>query len=79
MIADVDQYLFDGCMRCKYGATPKCKVNNWRIELGHLRQIALQTGLKEEKKWGGGGGLYTKREKYYFNRSAQGICNPWVF
>ncbi len=52
MIADVDQYLFDGCMRCKYGATPKCKVNNWRIELGHLRQIALQTGLKEEIKWG---------------------------
>lgn len=39
-------------MRCKYGATPKCKVNHWRDELELLRQIVLETGLKEEIKWG---------------------------
>lgn len=48
----VDKYLLDGCMRCKFGATPQCKVNNWREELETLRQIALETGLKEEIKWG---------------------------
>ena len=48
----VDKYLIDGCMRCKYGATPKCKVNLWRDELELLRQIVLETGLKEEIKWG---------------------------
>ncbi|WP_026904347.1 YdeI/OmpD-associated family protein [Pedobacter glucosidilyticus] len=48
----VDKYLIDGCMRCKYGATPKCKVNNWREELELLRQIVLETGLTEEIKWG---------------------------
>ncbi|QEK50569.1 hypothetical protein FYC62_01965 [Pedobacter aquae] len=48
----VDKYLIDGCMRCKYGATPKCKVNQWREELELLRQIVLETGLKEEIKWG---------------------------
>jgi len=52
MVKEVDQYISDGCMRCKYGATPKCKVNNWRTELIALRAIALQTGLKEEIKWG---------------------------
>lgn len=44
--------MIDGCMRCKYGATPQCKVNNWRGELEMLRQIVLETGLKEEIKWG---------------------------
>lgn len=48
----VDKYLIDGCMRCKYGGTPQCKVNNWREELELLRQIVLETGLKEELKWG---------------------------
>jgi uncharacterized protein YdeI (YjbR/CyaY-like superfamily) len=48
----VDKYLIDGCMRCKYGGTPLCKVNNWREELEMLRQIVLETGLKEEIKWG---------------------------
>lgn len=48
----IDKYLIDGCMRCKYGATPQCKVNNWREELETLRQIVLETGLKEELKWG---------------------------
>ena len=48
----VDQYLIDGCMRCKFGGTPDCKVNNWREELETLRQIVLESGLTEEIKWG---------------------------
>jgi len=56
MISDsnplVDKYLADGCMRCKYGATPLCKVNNWRNELESLRKIVLACGLTEELKWG---------------------------
>jgi uncharacterized protein YdeI (YjbR/CyaY-like superfamily) len=48
----VDKYLRDGCMRCKYGGTPKCKVLNWVAELELLRQIVLETGLTEEIKWG---------------------------
>ncbi len=48
----VDKYLIDGCMRCKYGGTPQCKVNDWKVELETLRQIVLETGLKEEIKWG---------------------------
>jgi uncharacterized protein YdeI (YjbR/CyaY-like superfamily) len=48
----VDKYLIDGCMRCKYGGTPQCKVNRWRRELEILRQIALESGLREEIKWG---------------------------
>lgn len=47
----VDKYLVDGCMRCEFGGTPQCKVNNWREELETLRQIVLETGLKEEIKW----------------------------
>jgi uncharacterized protein YdeI (YjbR/CyaY-like superfamily) len=47
-----DKYLIDGCMRCKYGGTPQCKVNTWRLELGYLRNIVLETGLNEEIKWG---------------------------
>ncbi|WPR73567.1 YdeI/OmpD-associated family protein [Algoriphagus sp. NG3] len=48
----VDKYLIDGCMRCKYGGTPQCKVNNWKEELELLRQLVLETGLTEELKWG---------------------------
>jgi uncharacterized protein YdeI (YjbR/CyaY-like superfamily) len=48
----VDKYLIDGCMRCKFGATPECKVNIWRTELETLRQIVLECGLTEEVKWG---------------------------
>lgn len=50
--SQVDKYLIDGCMRCKFGGTPQCKVNNWREELEFLRQIVLETGLIEEIKWG---------------------------
>ncbi len=48
----VDKYLIDGCMRCKYGATPQCKVLNWVEDLVLLRRIVLETGLTEELKWG---------------------------
>jgi uncharacterized protein YdeI (YjbR/CyaY-like superfamily) len=48
----VDQYLIDGCMRCKFGGTPSCKVNRWRIALEALRQIVLDCGLSEFLKWG---------------------------
>ncbi|PRD48561.1 YdeI/OmpD-associated family protein [Sphingobacterium haloxyli] len=57
----VDKYLIDGCMRCKYGATPQCKVHAWRDELEALRQIVLETGLKEELKWGAP--IYTHQSK----------------
>ena len=48
----VDDYLLQGCMRCKYGATPSCKVNTWRSELVALRSILLGAGLEETIKWG---------------------------
>lgn len=48
----VDDYLIDGCMRCKYGGTPACKVNNWRQELTILRDIVNDSELIEEIKWG---------------------------
>ena len=47
----VDDYLVAGCGRCKYFATPKCKVNDWRKELEKLRAIILNTELVEEIKW----------------------------
>ncbi|MDD2794165.1 MAG: DUF1801 domain-containing protein [Sediminibacterium sp.] len=47
----VDKYLAEGCVRCKYGATPRCKVHLWQEPLELLRQIVLETGLKEEIKW----------------------------
>jgi uncharacterized protein YdeI (YjbR/CyaY-like superfamily) len=52
MKPSVDKYLIDGCMRCKYGGTPQCKVRNWVEELELLRQIVLETELTEEIKWG---------------------------
>ena len=48
----VDHYLIDGCMRCKFGGTPECKVNNWKDELVMLRHLVLECGLTEELKWG---------------------------
>lgn len=48
----VDKYLIDGCMRCKLGATPACKVHNWQEELVMLRHIVLESGLTEDLKWG---------------------------
>ncbi len=48
-------------MRCKYGATPQCKVIKWSAELDLLRGIVLQTPLKEEIKWGSP--VYTLNDK----------------
>lgn len=52
MYNGVDKYLKDGCMRCKYGATPQCKVHQWARELSLLRKLVLEEGLTEEIKWG---------------------------
>lgn len=48
----VDKFLIDGCMRCKYGATPDCKVHNWTAELQMLRAIVQDSELVEDLKWG---------------------------
>lgn len=52
MNTKVDHYLIDGCMRCKFGGTPECKVRKWTDELVMLRHIVLECGLTEEVKWG---------------------------
>lgn len=48
---EVDLFFVDGCGRCKLYKTPACKVHTWKNELQALRQIALNSGLKEELKW----------------------------
>ena len=52
MIDSVEGYFQFGCMRCEYGGTPQCKVHNWTKELELLREIILETNLKEVVKWG---------------------------
>ena len=52
MIKTVDDYLISGCMRCKFGDTPQCKVHDWKEELLLLREIMLSCKLSEEIKWG---------------------------
>ncbi|WP_258097467.1 YdeI/OmpD-associated family protein [Marinoscillum pacificum] len=47
----IDNYLEEGCGRCKLGGTPDCKVHRWPKELVVLRQIVLDCGLTEELKW----------------------------
>jgi uncharacterized protein YdeI (YjbR/CyaY-like superfamily) len=48
----VDEYLAEGCGRCKLAGTPQCKVHNWTAELRLLRNLVLECGLVEERKWG---------------------------
>jgi len=48
----IDQFLLEGCMRCPKGATPECKVHRWTDILEFLRQLLLETELREERKWG---------------------------
>jgi uncharacterized protein YdeI (YjbR/CyaY-like superfamily) len=48
----VDLFIADGCGRCEYYATDRCKVRNWQTELQHVRQIMLESDLEEEIKWG---------------------------
>lgn len=52
MNSAVDQFLIDGCGRCKLAATPACKVHKWPLELDLLRAVLLESGLTEEIKWG---------------------------
>jgi len=47
----IDTYIKSGCGRCEYFATPNCKVNSWRSEIGKLRKILLDFPLNEELKW----------------------------
>ena len=58
---DVNDYLRNGCGRCKLGGTPQCKVHAWHNELDLLRRIALNCGLTEEIKWGAP--CYTYKQK----------------
>ena len=51
-INSVDDYLVSGCMRCKFGGTPRCKVHDWKAEIIKLREVLLAAGLTEELKWG---------------------------
>ena len=50
-IISIDEYLTDGCGRCKLFQTPQCKVHKWTSELHYLRQIILKSELHEELKW----------------------------
>lgn len=50
-IISIDQYLTEGCGRCKYFQTAQCKVHRWTDELQFLRAIVLKAGLGEEIKW----------------------------
>lgn len=52
MTKTIENYLAEGCMRCKYGGTPKCKVLHWLSEIKLLREIVQETNLQEEMKWG---------------------------
>jgi len=51
-MATVDNFLMNGCGRCKLANTPACKVHQWQPELNLLREIALASGLVETIKWG---------------------------
>jgi uncharacterized protein YdeI (YjbR/CyaY-like superfamily) len=47
----VNTYIAQGCGRCSLVGTPKCKVIKWQVELEHLRQFMLDSGLTEDVKW----------------------------
>ncbi|MFX4300785.1 YdeI/OmpD-associated family protein [Alicyclobacillus tolerans] len=57
----IDAYLSEGCMRCRLGGTPNCKVHSWQEELKKLRAILLDCGLTEELKWSQPCYTYQKR------------------
>ncbi|MFM7726237.1 MAG: DUF1801 domain-containing protein, partial [Flavobacteriales bacterium] len=48
----VDAFFAQGCGRCSLFDTPKCKVHLWQEEMQTLRNILLEAGLTEERKWG---------------------------
>lgn len=73
----VDLFIADGCGRCDYYATDKCKVRLWQMELQHLRQIMLETGLVEDVKWGVP--VYTHQDKNIVIVSALKDCVTFGF
>jgi uncharacterized protein YdeI (YjbR/CyaY-like superfamily) len=48
----VDDYFARGCGRCALFETPQCRVHLWQEEMQTLRDILLNAGLTEERKWG---------------------------
>jgi uncharacterized protein YdeI (YjbR/CyaY-like superfamily) len=52
MNPQVDTILEEGCGRCKLVGTPQCRIIIRNQEMKALRDIALETGLDEEVKWG---------------------------
>ena len=52
MNPQVETILAEGCGRCKLVGTPQCRIIIRNLEMKALREIALETGLEEEVKWG---------------------------
>lgn len=52
MNTQVDIILEEGCGRCKLVGTPQCRIIIRSAEMHALREIALESGLDEEVKWG---------------------------
>ena len=52
MNPQVDTILAEGCGRCKLVGTPQCRIIIRNSEMMALREIALETGLDEDVKWG---------------------------
>ena len=52
MNPQVDIILEEGCGRCKLVGTPQCRIIIRNLEMKALREIALESGLEEEVKWG---------------------------
>lgn len=52
MTDQVDVFLEQGCGRCAFGNTPRCKVHPWVPVFKRLRALLLASGLTETVKWG---------------------------
>ena len=50
-ITSIEEYFTEGCGRCKHHKTPQCKIHLWPVELQIMRELCLESGLKEELKW----------------------------
>jgi uncharacterized protein YdeI (YjbR/CyaY-like superfamily) len=48
----VDDFFARGCGRCALFETPQCRVHTWQEEMQTLRDILIDAGLTEERKWG---------------------------
>ena len=48
----VDHFFIAGCGRCSLYNTPACKVHLWTEPLHYMRELLLESELKEELKWG---------------------------